>query len=172
MEPFYEDRPLRISRAEKRRLYRKRAQAIEGRKQQNQSSRVRKRGARVRGDKDELLGRPGLKAVEGAIANIDHARDEELETTYIQVSAVIALLRSIEGHQQALRDHQETLHQWLRASAEFTRAWDMFVSSGGISAADFDKFMDGRFRARRIRQRKHLRLVASRIQTSIDNVPF
>jgi hypothetical protein len=112
---------------------------------------------------DECLRGRGLKAVErGAVADIGCDGGEGAQTTYIQVSAVIALLRSIEAHRQALCDNEATLHNWLRASSEFTRAWSKFVSAGGVSAADFDKFMDGQFRGRRIRQKKHLRLVASR----------
>lgn len=82
------------------------------------------------------------------------------DPTFIQVEAIITLLRSIERHRQALRDNETTLRNWLRASSEFRKVWAIFLHVGGLSANDFDHFIDGKFRTRRVRQKRHLRLVA------------
>jgi hypothetical protein len=147
-----EDDTPRISNAEKRRLHLKRVEAVERRKKQ-------RNGRHHIKPVDHYEYCPGLKSSEGT--DFDQEIEED-EPTFIQVEAIIALLRSIERHRQALRDNETTLRKWLRASSEFTNAWNVFVNAGGVSAADFDNFMDGQFHARRIRRKKHLRLVASR----------
>ena len=185
-----EDEPPCVSRAEKRRRHLKRVETVERRQKQRNSQHCINPVDRFQdrpGPRDEY--RPGLKRSERTDFDheiehdeptldkndkwsespnfeaveetdlCDEKRDEQ--PAYIQVDGVIALLRSNERHRQALRDNEMTLRNWLKASSEFARVWNVFLSAGGISAGDFEKLMDGRFRARRIRHKRHLRLVAN-----------
>ena len=79
----------------------------------------------------------------------------------IDANDVLDTLYSIEQHRQELHDATNTLQRWLNGSEEFTEAWREFTNCGGITAADFKSFVDGTFRCRRIRRKKHLRLVAN-----------
>ena len=100
------------------------------------------------------------KAVNGR--RVDDYRDEDdLYENRIEFEAVTRLLKSVVYHQEGLRANAERLKCWLCESEEFAEAWRDFVNSGGISAADFESFMAGKFRCRRVPRKKHLRLVAN-----------
>jgi hypothetical protein len=126
-----DDDPLPISRAEKARLHRMRVAAVERRQRQQQ---LPEDNARTTANK--------------------------IEARYIKSPDVVGLLRSIERNRKALLDALKTLQSWLNKSSEFAESWRDFTSSGGISADDFGHFIDGRFCARRTRQKRHLRLIA------------
>ncbi|MGL3211650.1 hypothetical protein [Bradyrhizobium sp. BR 1433] len=152
-----EDEPPSVSRTEKRRLHLKRMEAVERRRKQRNEQHCIKPPIHFQARPQEY--RRGHKTPNQA--NFDHEIDDG-EPNFIQVEAIIALLKSMDRHRQALTNSETILRKWLQASSEFTGVWNTFVRAGGVSAADFDSFMGGQFQARRIRQKKHLRLVASR----------
>ena len=86
----------------------------------------------------------------------------EEEGSDISKDVVIGLLGQIEYHQQAMRRASDRFERWLERSDELQTVWKTFLVSGGINAHDFLAFLDGRFRSRRIRQRRHLRLVTDK----------
>jgi hypothetical protein len=88
--------------------------------------------------------------------------DHDSERRYIQIHEVMDLLRSIDRHRQALQSILATLHNWLNGSDEFAAVWRKFTAAGGLDAEDFSWFIDGKFRSRRVRKIRHLRLVTSR----------
>ena len=75
---------------------------------------------------------------------------------------MIALLRSIERHRCAIAADQAIFAMWLDGAPTLAKVWREFNAAGGVTADDFYKFMHGKFNRRRVRQRKHLRLVSSR----------
>jgi len=150
MEPD-EDQPPRTSRTEKRRLHLKRLQAIERRRKRHS---IKQHSIR----QSKLPKKPPPKE---HCSDLKGKEEAELDQE-IQVQAIIDVLRSMERHRQSLRESETTLSKWLRASPEFSGAWNVFMSAGGISAEDFDKFLDGKFRAKHTRQKRHLRLIMSR----------
>jgi integrase len=135
-----DDDPLRISRTIKTRLHRERIAAVERRRQRQRA---------------QHENNPRIQKEDDARVPID-----ETEPRYIQIDEVIALLYSIERHRYALRDDMATLQDWLNGSTEFAEAWRIFTRAGGVTANDFDQFVDGQFYARRIWQKRHLRLIA------------
>jgi hypothetical protein len=106
------------------------------------------------------------------IAEDDHDFEEcigsEPETTGIRIEEVQDLLDDMESHRRALATDAGVLAGWLRDSEEFAAAWNKFIASGGVTADDFRDFIKGRLRrARPLRQRRHLRLVASKDKTTL-----
>jgi hypothetical protein len=84
--------------------------------------------------------------------------------TYIAGEEVVALLRRIEWHRQELTAEAALFKRWLTASPQLQAVWTKFIDAGGITAREFDRFLDGLpFRHRRVRQHRHLRLVARNI---------
>jgi hypothetical protein len=154
--------PKSISRAEKARLLRIRVENVERRERQraqHASDEVLQLEERERHTQRMQPDRkpPIRKVIDDEL----DFYDDEAEYDVIHVDEVIGLLRSIERHRQGLRDHMMTLHRWLNGSSEFAEAWRTFTQAGGISAEDFDKFIDGGFCARRARCKRHLRLISS-----------
>jgi hypothetical protein len=92
---------------------------------------------------------------------IDSEGEFEPERTQIEIEEVIALLQSIEQHRAALAAHAATLSEWLSISDDLSRTWDRFTRMGGISAADFERFLAQRLPRRPVRQKRHLRLISS-----------
>jgi hypothetical protein len=75
--------------------------------------------------------------------------------------AFLSILDSIDRCRARLRDEQALLAQALREEPELRRQWQEFTRVGGVTAYDFERFLEGRFRHRRTRQRRHMRLVIS-----------
>jgi hypothetical protein len=76
------------------------------------------------------------------------------------VEALLAILRTIERHQGEVNAATVARQQLLRTDAALRQLWDRFQAVGGISADDLGKFVQGRFRHRRIRESGHLRMIA------------
>ena len=89
----------------------------------------------------------------------DFCPDGDADRDFIEHDEVIGLLQSMERHQQALHEANSTMQQWLNGSDEFADAWREFTESGGVSVDDFKAFINGTFRCRLVRRKKHLRLV-------------
>jgi hypothetical protein len=68
-------------------------------------------------------------------------------------------LQTIEHHRSQL-DHAAANLKRLLRDADLHKLWSKFALAGGFSSNDFASFIEGRFRCRRIRQRRHLRLVS------------
>ena len=80
--------------------------------------------------------------------------------TLITVEEVLALLTRIEQHRAQLDADAELLRDWLNGSPQLARAWREFTQAGGISAAEFDQFLHGKFKPRPSGQpHKHLRVL-------------
>jgi hypothetical protein len=75
---------------------------------------------------------------------------------------LIELLESIEQWQHRLVRDRSRLAALLGYTPDLQQRWDQFTRQGGITAKEFEAFLDGKFRARITRQRRHLRLVSSR----------
>jgi hypothetical protein len=75
------------------------------------------------------------------------------------IAAMVTALHAVETYQSQLRDAERTRQHLLRSNANLRQVWDRFMQAGGISCADFDQFVQGRFRNRRVHKRRHLRLV-------------
>jgi hypothetical protein len=99
------------------------------------------------------------KAANGFHRYDDYEDDDDRDR--IEIDEVVRLLKSNNYYQNGLRATAATLKRWLDGSEEFAEAWKDFTISGGINADDFERFMAGTFRCRRIRRKKHLRLVAN-----------
>jgi hypothetical protein len=92
-------------------------------------------------------------------ANLNNS---ERGRTYVTGAEVVALLERIEHHRDALAAEQATFQDWLDGSDELYERWSAFIQAGGVTAHEFGRFLNDRpFRHRRVRQRRHLRLVAS-----------
>jgi hypothetical protein len=88
--------------------------------------------------------------------------DSEPRRTYVTGAEVVALLERIERHRAALAAEQARFQDWLDGSDELYERWSVFIQAGGVTAHEFERFLNDRpFRHRRTRQRRHLRLVAS-----------
>jgi hypothetical protein len=59
----------------------------------------------------------------------------------------------------------------LRRHPDHQRQWHAFLRSGGVTAEDFEGFLDGHFRPRMIRHHRHLRLIVSRKPVPIQRRP-
>ncbi len=102
---------------------------------------------------------PIKRAVNGRSYNDDDFDDDDRDR--IEIDEVVRLLKANVYYGDGLRANAVTLQKWLNGSEEFSEAWHEFTGSGGISADDFRSFMNGTFRARLTRRKKHLRLVAT-----------
>jgi hypothetical protein len=78
----------------------------------------------------------------------------------VTTEEIVEMLRAIEEARVIFDD-------WLLRSYEFKNSWDVFTRAGGVSADDFEQFMKGTFRSRRIRQKRHLRLVSNQPKRSV-----
>ncbi len=68
-------------------------------------------------------------------------------------------LAILEYHRHGLDQAADDLQQLLCNDADLRKLWSNFTMAGGIFASDLSNFIAGRLRYRRIRQRRHLRLV-------------
>ena len=71
------------------------------------------------------------------------------------------VLQAIEHHRSQL-DHAAASLKRLLRDADLHKLWSTFTLVGGVSSNDFASFIEGRFRSRRVRQRRHLRLISDR----------
>lgn len=94
-------------------------------------------------------------------SELDGIEYDEEDGHTISADEVIGLLRNIEQYRQALTRESATLERWLAGSQELQDTWREFQLAGGVSADDFQAFIDGTFRYRRIKQKRHLRLVST-----------
>jgi hypothetical protein len=74
------------------------------------------------------------------------------------MEVLLGLLYAIERQQRELAAAAMARQRLLRADANLRELWTRFTEAGGITAADLEQFMAGRFRYRRTHQRRHLRL--------------
>src|SRR5262245_90465 len=87
--------------------------------------------------------------------------DEEIFTEDDAKTAFLSILDSVERCRAQLRDELALLARALQEEPELQRQWQEFTRVGGVTADEFRRFLEGRFRHRRTRQRRHMRLVAS-----------
>ncbi len=80
---------------------------------------------------------------------------------YIDVDDVVSLLRSIEYSQRQLRSAAEILQRYVEDSPDFAKAWREFNDAGGVSAEDFERFLDDRMRYRPVKRKRHLRVISN-----------
>jgi hypothetical protein len=132
-----------IFRAQKAKLHRKRVQALENRQKQ-------KRGESR--DDDEI------EFDDDELDDFDGNPDDD---DVIRANEVIALLRRIEWNRKALEDAHSKFKEWCSQSSELAATYRKFTAAGGISADDFTRFLEGRFRHRPARAKRQLRLVSS-----------
>jgi len=145
-----DDQP--ISRAEKAKLHRKSVATLERRQERDRELQSSPAPSL------RLFQQPRPQQCWELSTDINNDFDND-EPYFIEIDEVVTLLRGIERHREALQKATTFLRKWLDGSHEFSDAWHAFTTAGGISADDFDQFARGRFRARRIRQKKHLRLI-------------
>jgi hypothetical protein len=72
------------------------------------------------------------------------------------------LAREIDDARERLAVKQLKVDRELSRQPRMREYWAEFTSAGGVTADDLDQFIAGRFRYRRTRQQKHLRLVVSK----------
>ena len=72
------------------------------------------------------------------------------------------VLRHIEDYRQGLARQTAQLQHWFDGSPELEAFWTEFTRAGGVTAADLIEFFEGRFRPRRCRRNRHLRLIVSK----------
>jgi hypothetical protein len=77
-------------------------------------------------------------------------------------SDVFDLWRTIEAHQMAIAMKKDLFEYWLRNSPELAKDWEKFLSAGGVTAEDYNKYCENRFRHRVTREKKHLRLIRNK----------
>jgi hypothetical protein len=77
---------------------------------------------------------------------------------------LIEVLELIERSREQLNRHAIALRHLFRRYPGLQQKWEVFIRSGGITASDFERFLDGQLqlRPRITRQHRHLRLIISR----------
>jgi hypothetical protein len=75
---------------------------------------------------------------------------------------LVELLENIERHRERLGYNIGGLRALLRRNPLLEKQWNSFLRSGGVTANDLECFLNGQFRPRLTRTRKHLRLVSNR----------
>ena len=85
---------------------------------------------------------------------------KSLRRAYVTAGEVLKLLEHIEHYRHELSIASAILEDWLRGSPELKTEWLKFVSAGGVTAADFDRFLGGTLHPRPTLQKAHLRLLA------------
>jgi len=75
---------------------------------------------------------------------------------------LLNLLYMREGYHRSLYNNQGRINQLLRQYPELKQRWQHFQRAGGVSAHDFEQFLNGRMRYRIVRSKRHLRLIATR----------
>jgi hypothetical protein len=73
---------------------------------------------------------------------------------------LISILTAIDDARQRLDCKSQQLLHLLDRNPDLRKRWLGFVRSGGVTAADFTKYIGGKLRPRITRQRKHLRLIS------------
>jgi len=85
--------------------------------------------------------------------------------THITVEEIEQLWTGIEHHRCEIAAAQAIWDDWLDNSPELANEWSKFCAAGGLTAQEFVAFLDGQFKQRSVRQRRHLRLISSRKDT-------
>jgi hypothetical protein len=92
----------------------------------------------------------------------DELPDVASEEGTLYAKDVVWLLQQIAHHRQSLDEASQMLQKWQQNSDEFADAWREFLAAGGLTAADWSRWVECTFfRRRRVRIRKHLRLVVN-----------
>jgi len=91
----------------------------------------------------------------------DYDDDEE---EYEEPEAALRYaLRRIESIRYSIENERANLQALLRNNPQLAAKWQEFAAGGGISADDFEAFLNGKFRVRLgARTRRHLRLISNR----------
>ena len=89
----------------------------------------------------------------------------EVEQYLAEEDELLDVLKSIERHRDRLAADASYFDGLLISNPELQALWQKFMRAGGVTSRDFRQFLDGRFRCRRIKQRRHLRLVAAAEKT-------
>jgi hypothetical protein len=139
----------RYSKAEKTRLHRERVEAL-GRRQQQKSP-----AASPRDKQDDWR----LQAKTSQARTTDY--EDDFDDYSIEREDVLCLLRSIERNRQALRDAAKALQRYVEDSPGFAKTWREWNAAGGVTADDFERFLDDRMRYRPTKRKRHLRLIAN-----------
>jgi hypothetical protein len=88
---------------------------------------------------------------------------EDTEQKFITRAEVVLLWENIEHHRAAIACKLAIFENWLDISPALYNDWCEFTEIGGVTAYELRRFLDGQIiRRRPMRQRKHLRLVASK----------
>jgi hypothetical protein len=86
---------------------------------------------------------------------------EHSETLTPPQGSLLDLLRRIEQQQKTLDQSRSELKVMI-GKPPLDRVWSKFAASGGMTASDFERFMQGRLRPRVIEGRRHhLRLITT-----------
>jgi hypothetical protein len=91
----------------------------------------------------------------------EQLRTEEATRTRVTVEEVLMLLNECQCHRKALARLNAKLQDWRDGSPDLDKEYRAFEQAGGVTEFDFADFMDGTFRYRRTRQKRHLRLVSN-----------
>lgn len=75
---------------------------------------------------------------------------------------LLDLYSNLNFYAEKQRDYHKRLDTLLLKYPELRALWSKFHRVGGCTTKDLEDFLNGRFRPRIVRQRKHLRLIASR----------
>ena len=80
----------------------------------------------------------------------------------IEPAEVIQLWEDIEAHRAAIACKLAIFENWLDVSEPLYADWCEFTELGGVTAHELRRFLYGQtIRARRVRARKHLRMVVN-----------
>jgi hypothetical protein len=87
--------------------------------------------------------------------------EDDFDNYRIEPQDILYLLRTMENGRRTLRNAAIELQRYVEDSPGFAKTWREFMQAGGVSADDFERFLDDRMRHRSIKRKRHLRLVAN-----------
>jgi hypothetical protein len=104
-----------------------------------------------------------------------HRRDDDDEDEEITVDPVLELLdlyANLMLMQERGRDYRNRLAALLRRYPDLQKQWNDFERAGGLTTKDLEDFLNGQFRPRLTRTRRHLRLISTRPPLRIRRDPI
>jgi hypothetical protein len=166
MKKSDKNRPL--SRIEKARLHRAQVEAdaraeVSRRRQlqQQQQNTSAAKETLSRRDIPRVEKRDDYWRLQTRQTRVTDYEDDFDDAYWIEGDDVLCLLRSIEQHQQALRSASQMLQRYVEDSPGFAKTWREWNAAGGVTADDFERFLDDRMRHRPTKRKRHLRLIAN-----------
>lgn len=128
-------------------------------------------GARAAVERERRAAEDNRRAVQANQANqANHAAwDEELDadeegeewSDSDPQEELLDTLKSIEHHREQLHQAASYFEAILATEPGLRTLWDQFTRAGGVTVDDLRCFLAGRFRYRRIRKHRHVRLVVN-----------